>query len=257
MAGMKQKRDEAKKAGVPVSEIRSAESVEELDALISAASRGKGGGGKVAKKKAAVKKNSATRKSATKATAAKKSGRKSVPAAKSTKGKAKRATAASDDLKRNLLSGVNFKDAEGWNPRKGSAPDRIITALRKARGNRSTAFDMLVSDVWDFVGKKKRNGSKRTKQEAHDMLRYRISRTAWDFALKTGQHETAKGRVEYGTGGTGAGTFKRSNGNSKKSGKASTKKATAKPAAKKGAAKRTNKAAAKKAGAKAAAKKRR
>jgi uncharacterized low-complexity protein len=40
------------------------------------------------------------------------------------------------------------------------------------------------------------------------MLRYRISRTLFDFAVQTGQHEVAKNRVQYGTGGTGQGVWK-------------------------------------------------
>jgi hypothetical protein len=80
--------------------------------------------------------------------------------------------------------------------------------VRKSRGNRAKAFEILKADVWDFVGKVKRNGEKRTKSEAEAMLRYRISRTLFDFAVQTGQHEVAKNRVQYGTGGTGQGVWK-------------------------------------------------
>jgi hypothetical protein len=103
---------------------------------------------------------------------------------------------------------VEYGDFEGWNPRAGSAPDRIIKALKKFRGDRAKVFDFLAPDVWDFVGKTKRNGDKRTKAEALDMLAYRISRTAWDFAMRTKQHDAADNRVKYGTGGTGQGVWK-------------------------------------------------
>jgi hypothetical protein len=45
-----------------------------------------------------------------------------------------------------------------------------------------------------------KDGSKRSLDSAHEMLKYRISRTAWDFAMKTGQHAAATNRAEYGEG---------------------------------------------------------
>ena len=120
---------------------------------------------------------------------------------------------------RHLLDGIDWSKTEGWNPREGSPPDRIIKALKKNKGDREKVFENLKSDIWDFMGKQKRNGEKRTKAEAEEMLRYRISRTAWQFGLQTGQHEVASDRAEYGTAGTGQGTFKRgkSSGAAKKS----------------------------------------
>ena len=68
------------------------------------------------------------------------------------------------------------------------------------------------------------------------MLRYRISRTAFDFAVRTGQHEPSDNRVEYGTGGTGNGTFKHAKA------KKSAPKASSKPKAKKTTPKATRQA---------------
>ena len=115
-----------------------------------------------------------------------------------------------------MLSRINYSKTDGWNPREGSAPDRIVKALKKFKGDREKVFQHLKSDVWDFVGKQKRNGDKRTKDEALEMLNYRIARTDWQFGIATGQHEVATDRVEYGTGGTGQGTFKRGKGTSSK-----------------------------------------
>ena len=109
---------------------------------------------------------------------------------------------------RNTLDGVDYTLTDGWNAREGSAPDKIVKALRKFRGNRTKVFEARKSDVWFYVGKKKANGTKRTKADAEAMLKYRISRTAWDLAMRTGQHKSSSNRVEYGTGGTGNGTFK-------------------------------------------------
>jgi hypothetical protein len=250
MATLAELRKRAKHLGIAPSVIRGADSVKELEGII--ADFNSEDAPAKPRKKSAVKK--AVKKSAAKKLAAKKSAKKSASSksapAKSTKksGTAKRPTAAKSSkgtdgpTGRHLLNGVNFSDDEGWNARPGSPPDRIVKALKKFRGNREKVFDALVGDVWDFVGKKKRDGSKRTKSDAEAMLRYRISRTAWEFAVRTGQHDAAQDRVEYGTGGTGMGVFKRAKrgGNSKSASKTSTKKSSAKKsAAKKSSVKRS------------------
>ena len=182
----------AKAAGVSASAIRGASSVAELKALIAGAN--------------GTPRKSTARKAVRKAVTVKKSRTATKsPAAKSTRGKAKRASTtpkarSNGKSGRNLIDTVDYDRTKGWNPRKGSAPDRIMKALKKARGNREKAFEALRADVWDFVGKVKRNGEKRTKGEAEDMLRYRISRTLFDFVTQTGQHKTSKNRIEYGTG---------------------------------------------------------
>jgi hypothetical protein len=184
-------RRKAKSAGVPASEIRKATTAADLESLISAAN---GKPRKASAKKAVKKavKRMAVKKSATKA-----------PAAKSTKGKAKRLSSTpkkNGASGRNLIDSVDYDKTNGWNPRVGSPPDRIMKALKKARGNREKAFQSLKADVWDFVGKVKRNGERRTKSEAEAMLKYRISRTLFDFTVQTKQHKKATNRIEYGTG---------------------------------------------------------
>jgi len=196
-------RKKAKGLGIPPNEIRGATSATELQEVIDNFNGSKS----KATRKSVVKK------AVKKATARKSTRSKSAPAAKS-KGKAKRPTAAkrkastNGDSGRYMLDSVDYSVTDGWNPRPGSPPDRIIKALRKFRGNREKVFDFLVGDKWDFMGRTKRNGEKRNKAESEAMLAYRISRTAWEFAMRTGQHEASPNRVTYGEGGTGTGTWK-------------------------------------------------
>ena len=189
MASLPALRKEAKALGISAAALRKAKSADEVQALI-AAKNGK-------------PKKSTARKAVRKAASVKKAVKR-TPAAKSSKGKAKRSatTTAKSNGKsgRHLIASVDFNETEGWNARAGSAPDRIVKALKKSKGNREKAFDILKPDVWDFVGKVKRNGDKRTKDEAHAMLKYRIARTLWDFARQTGQHKISTNRIEYGTG---------------------------------------------------------
>jgi hypothetical protein len=213
MATMAQVRLQAKRAGVSPADIRSAESVAELQRLIKR--HGSDGRRTTVKKSATVKKSTARKASATK-TAGRKSapatGRNSGAAKRQTPAKAKPAPARSNGYEakggRNVLEGVDFGDTDGWNARPGSAPDRIIKALKRFRGNREKVLEFLLPEIGDFVKAKRRDGSKWARGEREKMLAYRIARTAWDFALKTGQHEKAENRVEYGTGGTGAGIWK-------------------------------------------------
>jgi hypothetical protein len=196
--------------GIPAAVILKATTASALEKVIADSSnssklRKKGAVKKVGRKAVAKKKTTTTR------TSAKASPRKaSAPAKSRTSGKAKRPSNSTSTAKggRNTLDSVDFSQTEGWNPRDGSAPDRIIKALKRFRGNRTKVFDHLRPDIADFVSAKKANGEKHTKASREAMLRYRISRTAWDFAMRTGQHEASSNRVEYGTGGTGNGTFK-------------------------------------------------
>jgi hypothetical protein len=221
MATIAALRTEAKKAGVAPSAIRAAENVKELEALI----KRHGGGTKTSTNgRTAVKKSTTVRKSksVTKATPTKRTGRKPAPAKGRNSSPAKRQAAATPRKAatkakasgyepkggRNVLDGVNYSLTDGWNARPDSAPDTIIKVLKKFRGDREKAFDFLVQDIGDFVKPRKRDKTKWAKGEREQMLRYRIARTAWDFALKTGQHEKAENRVQYGTGGTGRGIWK-------------------------------------------------
>jgi hypothetical protein len=225
VASLAQLRKNAKELGLAPGVIRGAETVEELQAEID---NFNGVTKAVVRKKST--RTTARKKVAVKKATARKTVSKSRPAVKkSTTGKAKRSTAAktvapkattrkkttrkvatsrNSDSGRNMLDGVDYGNDEGWNARPDSAPDRIIKALKRYRGNRAKVYDLLEPNVWDFVGRKKANGEKRTKAEALDMLAYRISRTAWDFAMRTGQHSKSENRVQYGTGGTGSGAWK-------------------------------------------------
>ena len=229
MAKLAELRKKAKGMGISAAVLRRATTASELQAVINDHSSS---GKPKAKAKAKKGKSTPVRKAARKAPVRKQSGRKASTPAKSKGAKAKRSsTSSTREAKggRNLLGKVNFSDDDGWNPRKGSAPDLIIRALRKFKGDRTKVFNHLKGDIWDFVAKKKQDGTKRTKAEAEAMLRYRISRTAFDFAIRTGQHEPSTNRVTYGTGGTGNGTYKPKGAKSaRKASKPKAKKATAK-----------------------------
>jgi hypothetical protein len=208
MPTLGQLRQSAKGLGIPASDIRSATSADELQALIVQFMNGGSTKTKTTRKPAAPKRTATARKAATKSVrrgrppkAATRTAVKSKPAAKSaTTGKAKRSTA--DESGRMMLGDVDFNVTDGWNAREGSPPDLIVKALRRFKGNRSKVFTHLLPNIWDFVGRKMQDSTKRSQASAETMLQYRISRTAWDFAMKTGQHEKSTNRAEYGTQGT-------------------------------------------------------
>jgi hypothetical protein len=127
--------------------------------------------------------------------------RKATPAAKksTTTGKAKRSPATSD-AGRHMIGSLNFSDTEGWNPREGSPVNDIFKALKKCRGDVDKATALLMPNAKEFVSLKKADGTRRTKAEIGKLLRYRVNRTKFEFARRTGQHESSANRVQYGTG---------------------------------------------------------
>lgn len=254
MASIAALRKQAKDAGASRNEILAATTAEELQELIEEHSGNSSKSRRVvAKKKATVaKKKSAARKQTRKASVSKKSsGRKSAPARSRKSGKAKRSATATRSNGyvakggRNMIEDVDFSITDGWNPRPGSPPDLIVKALKKARGNREKVFEALKGNVFDFVGRKNAKGEKRSKADAEAMLRYRISRTMFDFAIRTEQHEPSANRVQYGTGDTGQGIFKPAKRTGRKAAtrtvnrkKSTARKTTAKKASRKGTTRR-------------------
>ena len=114
-----------------------------------------------------------------------------------------RRTASSNNSGRVNLGTLDFTvTSEDWNPRHGSGTQRLFAALKSSRGNVDKALAKLEGQVYDFVGKTMRDGTKRNKASALEMLRYRLNRTKFDFAKATGQHQSAdaKHRAAYGTG---------------------------------------------------------
>jgi hypothetical protein len=198
MAKLAQLRKQAQKLGMPASDIRNARTAEDLEQAIADF---EGNGSSTPAKKRAVVKKAVAKKSAGKSAPAK-------PKATAKRPTTAKAKASNGNGGRNVLGTIDWNNSDGWNARSGSAPDRIVKALRKFKGDRAKTFDFLSDDMWDFVGKKMRDGSKRTKADAEAMLRYRIARTAWDFAMQTGQHEKSENRATYGTAGTGSGAYK-------------------------------------------------
>lgn len=215
---------QAREAGMPANEARAA-GREKLVAFLKDASKPKASKKAVAKKKhkankARAAEKAAPTKKATKKAAAKKSSTKKTTKATTTKKR------SDSDTGRAAIGKINWtKESDNWNPKPGGPVERLFKALKKKNGDVDKAFELLKDDVYDFVGRKKRNGDKRSKAEAHAMLKYRLNRTKFEFATRTGQHSVATNRVEYGTGEY-ASTRKKTAAASKK--KASTKKASGK-----------------------------
>lgn len=190
------------------------------------------GGGKKnspAKKKAVAKKSKAT--TPAKKKTAKKNSKSKVT--KNTKTPAKSKKSKKSDGGRNMIGSLDFTNTDGWNPRDGSPVAAIFKMLKKKKGNVDAATDALLPDAKEYVSLKKRTGEKRTKDEIRDLLRYRVNRTKWEFARRTGQHDPSENRIEYGTG-----DYAKASKKTKKPAKASKSKTTK---AKKSTKKKTSK----------------
>lgn len=93
-------------------------------------------------------------------------------------------------------------ESDDWNPKKGGPVEKLFRALKSCKGNIDKAYAKVADSPYDFVGKTKRDGTKRTKAEVEAMLRYRLNRTLFEFVKRTGQHASAEAsnRAAYGTG---------------------------------------------------------
>jgi hypothetical protein len=220
-------RTKAKGLGIAATKIRGASTVRELKAVIAdfnedekpakkktvakkAAPPKRGRGRPVGSKNKPKEEEAPKRRGRPPGSGVKKSASGTKAPAKSTKGTAKRPSPAprrttrkqpvkNGDAGRFMLESVDYTETEGWNPREGSPPDLIVRALKKFRGNREKVYDFLAPDVWDFVDSGKTARERRPKAEALKMLRYRIARTDWEFAVRTGQHVPSENRAEYGS----------------------------------------------------------
>jgi len=231
MATLAQLRREAKRIGISTAVIHAIKDPSGLQSVIDDAKAHDNGSetqtrSRRAVKKAVVRKKTTTaprKKSHTSEDAPKRRGRppgrktaisksassKSLPAAKSKSGKAQRTTSATASTRaytkkereksdgRYTLEGVDYTQTDGWNAREGSVPDRILKSLRKHKGDRQKVFIQLLPEIGKYVKPLKQNGQRRNKAEMQAMLKYRIARTDWDFALKTGQHKQSP---NWGTG---------------------------------------------------------
>ena len=154
---------------------------------------------KPATRKPAARKATATVAKRPKRTAVKTTARKPV-ARKPVERKVTRKKSA--DAGRHEIGSINFNKTTGWNPREGSITSDIFDALKACKGDRDKAYTYLLKKypISEWVPVKKPNGVRRTKAEQEAMLRYRINRTLWDFAIQTGQHDKSENRIEYGSG---------------------------------------------------------
>lgn len=238
--GLSDLRKQAKEMRIPGALIRDASTASQLEALIETYTKDRKplkqkGSSMAPAKKGSKGKSTPTKKTSGKAAPVKKTApkkttsavrkaapikrspaKKSTPAKKnSTKGapkKSKPASKSATNEGRFTLGKIDYSVTDGWNPRVGSPPDKIIKAVKKSKGNRVRAYEILKDSVWTFVAKKRADGTKRTLAEAQNMLKYRISRIMWQYALKTGQHAPSPNRAEYGTAGTGTGVYRKGKG---------------------------------------------
>lgn len=156
---------------------------------------------KKAKKSSVSKPKAAKKNSKPKAEKASKPKKNSKPSKKASKG--------NSDVGRASIGKIDWTEtSDDWNPKNGSAVDRLFKALKKCKGNVEKAHAMLKGDVWEFVGKTKRDGTKRDKADGLAMLKYRLNRTKFEFATRTGQHSKGTNRVTYGEGDYAAATKK-------------------------------------------------
>lgn len=134
-------------------------------------------------------------------------------------------------------SGIDWTvESDEWNPRKDGPVEKLFKALKRSKGNIDKAYALVKDNPHEFVGKKKRNGEKRTKGEIEAMLRYRLNRTLFEYAVRTGQHSTAdaKNRAEYGTGVYASAARKKTTRKASTKAKTRTKASTKKSGAKRG-----------------------
>lgn len=214
------------KAGMKKSEAKTASRSELEDFLSNGSSPAK------AKKKGVAKKGKAGRPKAAEP--------KAKPKAEKPKAKPKAKPKKSDDVGRREIGKVKFTgyDEDDWNPREGSAVETIFKSLKRHKGDVEKVFAELKGKASSFAASKTdAQGNKRDKAWFLKNLRYRINRTLFEFAVKTGQHEVATNRTEYGTGDYAKATRKAKRKSSNKS-KTSTK---AKGSAKKGGRKKSSK----------------
>lgn len=114
------------------------------------------------------------------------------------------------DAGRAMIERIDYSvEHENWNPRPDSPVAAIWKSLKRHRDDVEKVFNDLLPNLWDFVGKEKRDGSKRTRAEAEAVLKYRINRTRFEYAVRTGQHKVATNRVKYGEGQYATGKPKR------------------------------------------------
>jgi hypothetical protein len=151
---------------------------------------------------------------------------------------------------RNLIDTSAIDWSAEWSGGSTGIRQIIFKALKKRKGNRKKVFEDLQDQavkMWPKDGQ----GRKRSKASAEAMLKWNISRVAFDFVMATGQHKIAKDNAHHsraqanGSGKAMAAPKKR--GRPKGSGKSTTKPASRQKASQ-GRAKASSKTAAKKTG---------
>ncbi len=184
---------EAVSLGMDKAEARTADRTT-LEAYIAKASKGNS---TVTKKKTGTV---AKKKAPTKTSTTKTAPRKTTPKAKTAPKRTPKVVSGNGG--RHMVGSLDFSITDGWNPRAGSAVATIFKTLKRYKGSvDKTVDDLLPNAVSEgYVSSKKRDGTKRVKSEITALLRYRVNRTKFEFARRTGQHVSSAERIAYGTG---------------------------------------------------------
>jgi hypothetical protein len=195
-------RAKAKKAGVP---NYGQMSRSELQSALKGGTSKRKSASAVSKRKSAttVGRKATGRKPARKATTAvakRKPGRPKGSGSKPSRAKgfaaAKKTTRASSngDAGRNQIDVSNVDWSAEWTG--GTRGNRaiIMKALRRFKGNRAKVVKHLEGNAQKMFAKSSKDGHKYNKAEAMNLLKWYISRVAFDFVTGTGQHEIATNR---------------------------------------------------------------
>lgn len=194
-------RREAIDAGMKSADARKAERAELLDFL--AGDEDGAGTPKAAKK--VVKKAVAKKKVAAPAKKKAANGRKTRAAAKPVRKQTRKPAArrkGNGDVGRAEIAKIDYSvESDAWKPRSGSPVELIWKSLKKHRDDVDKVFNELRTQLDKFTEPKSRTtGARKSKIEREATLRYRINRTRFEYAVRTGQHESGTERVKYGEG---------------------------------------------------------
>ena len=189
-------RREAIDAGMKSADARKAERAELLDFL--AGDEDGAGTPKAAKK--VVKKAVAKKKVAAPAKKKAANGRKTRAAAKPVRKQTRKPAArrkGNGDVGRAEIAKIDYSvESDAWKPRSGSPVELIWKSLKKHRDDVDKVFNELRTQLDKFTEPKSRTtGARKSKIEREATLRYRINRTRFEYAVRTGQHESGTERV--------------------------------------------------------------
>lgn len=193
-------RREAIDAGMPRAEARAADRDALLDFLVS----DEDGAGTPKAAKKVVKKAVAKKKVAAPAKKKAANGRRTRAAVKPVRKQTRKPAArkGNGNVGRAEIGMIDYSvENDAWKPRQGSPVELIWKSLKRHRDDVDKVFSELRTQLDKFTEPKSRTtGVRKSKIEREATLRYRINRTRFEYAVRTGQHESGTERVKYGEG---------------------------------------------------------